>query len=92
MAAFNCTATVMGAVSGADRKISFEMHTDPETTPADDIVAAFVAKLHEVGDLPSPDAYELNSAIRNKDKRVVMAIGQMRRPRDENPFITMISY
>ena len=92
MAAFTCTATVMGAVSGADRKVAFVMQTDPAAIPADDIVAAFVAKLHQDGDLPDPDAYELNSAIRNKEKRVVMAIGNMRWPRDESPFVTMISY
>ena len=92
MAEFTCTATVVGAVSGADRVVTFSMDRNPANTPADEIVEAFISKLYADGDLPSPESYELNSAIRNKDKRVVMVIGHLRGPHDETPFLTMIGY
>ena len=92
MAAFECTATVMGAAAGSDHQFVFAMDRDPATIPADEIVEAFARHLHDAGHLHDPNAYELNSVIRKPEKRLVMAIGHLRRPLDEDPFLTMINY
>ena len=90
MAEYACTATIMGSVSGSDRRITFAMAQDPATSPADEVVEALMDHLHETGDLPHSYAYELNTAFRNADKRVVMAIGHLRFTEDTEPFLTMI--
>ena len=92
MSDFRCTATIMGSVSGSDRQIGFTVDQDPATAPADEVVEALMSHLHETGDLPHSYAYELNTAFRNADKRVIMAIGHLRFPGDSQPFLTMIGY
>ena len=68
------------------------MSRDPAVTPVDEVVEAFIGKLHATGNLPSADSYELNSAMRNKEKRVIMVIGHLLGPYDQTPFLTMIAY
>ena len=92
MTTFTCTATVLGEASGGDRQIAFEMSRDPAVTPVDEVVEAFIGKLHATGNLPSADSYELNSAMRNKEKRVIMVIGHLLGPYVQTPFLTMIAY
>ena len=92
MAEYTCTATIMGSVSGSDRQITYAMDQDPATAPADEVVEALMAHLHESGSLPHSYAYELNTALRNADKRVVMVIGHLRFPQGSEPFLTMIGY
>ena len=92
MAEYTCTATIMGSVSGSDRQITYTLAQDPATAPADEVVEALMAYLHDTGDLPNSYAYELNTAFRNTDKRVVMAIGHLRFTGDTEPFLTMIGY
>ncbi len=92
MAAFECTATVMGAASGSDHRFTFSMARDPAQVPADEVVEAFARHLYEDGHLQDPNAYELNTVIRKSEKRLILAIGHLRHPLDEDPFLTMIGY
>ena len=92
MAEYTCTATIMGSVSGSDRQITYSMDRDPATVPADEVVEALMAYLHETGDLPHTYAYELNTAFRNADKRVILSIGHLHFTEDTEPFLTMIGY
>ena len=92
MTAFECTATVMGVAAGSDHRFLFRMNQDPAQAPADEVVEAFARHLHDGGHLHDPNAYELNTVIRKPEKRLIMAIGHLRHPHDEDPFLTMINY
>ena len=92
MADYPCKATVMGPVSGSDRRFDYVMDQDPASAPADEVVESLMAYLHDTGDLPNTHAYELNTAFRNTERRLVMAIGHLRYTNDSEPFLTMIAY
>ena len=47
MAAYECTATVMGAASGSDHRFPFGMDRDPAHVPADEVAEAFARHPHD---------------------------------------------
>ncbi|MCG8356794.1 MAG: hypothetical protein MI920_14585 [Kiloniellales bacterium] len=85
-------AVVLGPRSGGDRWYDYEFDRDPEQTPADELVESFMQHLHDEKELPAAYAYELNSAIKNPNKRVVMAIGSLHLQNEDMPFVSMISW
>ena len=86
-----CHAVVMGPVSGADGQYEFDADDGLFGKPADEIVEAFMHHIHSQGMIKHAFHYELNSAFKNKEKRVVTAIGQLHLNGDELPFTVMIS-
>lgn len=83
-------AVVMGPMSGTDSTYSFSVDDDFFTLPADEIVEQFIDYLHRHGDLPDKNAYELNSAFKNREKNVVTALGSLFFANEEMPFVVMI--
>ena len=92
MAKFPLTAVVLGPKSGSDRWHEFSIDRDPETTPADEIVETFMTFLHDQNELPDPNSYELNSAIRSRNENVVMCLGTLFFSNEQMPFAAMISW
>jgi hypothetical protein len=86
-----CHAVVMGPVSGSDSKYDFEVDDGFFNKPADEIVEAFMSHIHREGVIKNEIGYELNSAFKNKEKRVVTAIGSLHLNGDDLPFTVMIS-
>jgi hypothetical protein len=91
MAKATCHAVVLGPISGSDSHYEFEADDDLFQRPADEIVEAFMAHIHREGVIKHEFGYELNSAHKNKEKRVVTAIGNLLLDGDELPFTAMIS-
>lgn len=91
MSKATCHAVVMGPVSGSDTHYEFDVEADFFDKPADEIVEAFMAHIHEAGIIRHEFHYELNSAFKNKEKRVVTAIGNLQLEGDDLPFTAMIS-
>ena len=91
MAKIQCQAIVMGPVSGSDSTYQFEAPDDLFSRPADEIVEAFANHIHEAGVIRSSASYELNSAMKNREKNVVTAIGNLILNGDHLPFVVMIS-
>ncbi len=91
MANIIAKAVVMGPVSGSDSSYSFTAEDDFFELPADDIVERFIDHLHKAGDLPTENAYELNSAFKNKEKQVVTALGSLFFANETMPFVVMIN-
>ncbi|NBC32239.1 MAG: hypothetical protein GVY13_06130 [Alphaproteobacteria bacterium] len=91
MARIHCRAIVMGPVSGSDSTYEFDAPDDVFVRPADEAVEAFMAHLHEAGVISSAVSYELNSAVKNREKNVITAIGNLILNGDELPFVAMIS-
>ena len=90
MAEVVARAVVMGPVSGSDSTYTFKVDDDFFGLPADDIVERFIDHLHEAGDLPERNAYELNSAFKNRERNVVTALGNLYFANEEMPFVVMI--
>lgn len=86
-----CEATVMGYRSGGDSKYRFELEDDPMNMPADDVVDALIGHLRATGYLTKNCTYETNSAIRNKEVGVVLAIGTLYIKSDPMPFAAFIA-
>ena len=86
-----CHAVVMGPVSGSDGHYEFEADEALFRQPADEIVEAFMHHIHQEGVIKHEFHYELNSAFKNKEKRVVTAIGNLHLDGDDLPFTVMIS-
>ena len=91
MAKIHCQAIVMGPVSGSDSTYRFDAPDDLFGRPVDEIVEAFAAHIHDAGVITSPVSYELNSAMKNPEKNVVTAIGNLILQGDHLPFVVMIS-
>lgn len=90
MALVRANAVVLGPQSGSDSRYTFQVEEDFFQLPADDIVERFIDHLHEEGILPEKNAYELNSALKNKERSVVTALGSLRFANEEVPFVAMI--
>lgn len=91
MSKIHCQAIVMGPVSGSDSTYKFDAPDDLFSRPADEIVEAFAAHIHEAGVISGAASYELNSAMKNREKNVVTAIGNLILGGDHLPFVVMIS-
>ena len=84
-------AAMMDAETGGSQNYEFEGAADLFGKPADDIVGAFVASMSAEGGRPVPLHYELNSAIKKRQKQVVMATGSLIFEHGDIPFLLMIS-
>lgn len=86
-----CEATVMGHRSGADSRYRFQIEGDPMTMPADEVVEALMDHLRRTGIIGAGTRYELNSAIRNAECGVVLAVGTLLLKQHPLPFAAFIS-
>ena len=86
-----CRGVIMGQQAGSDSTYRFEIERDFERTPADELVEHLMAHLQQVGMLRDRYDYELNSAIRNRDAGVVMAIGSLHLRNQHLPFAVLIT-
>ena len=84
-------AAMMDAETGGSQQYEFEAAADLFGKPADDIVGAFVASMSGEDGRPTPLHYELNSAIKKRQKQVVMATGSLIFEHGDIPFLLMIS-
>ncbi len=84
-------AAMMDAETGGNKNYQFEAAADLFSKPADDIVSAFIHSLRDDAGQPAPPEYELNSAIKKRQKQVVMATGSLIVGHGEIPFLVMIS-
>ena len=84
-------AAMMDAETGGSQEFRFESDADLFRKPAHDIVNAFIDSLSGEGGRPAPLHYELNSAIKKRQKQVVMATGSLIFGHGEIPFLVMIS-
>lgn len=91
MAKTLCEATVMGYRSGGDSKYRFELPDDPMNLPADDVVDLLIQHLRDTNYLTERCTYETNSAIRNTEVGVVMAMGTLFIKGDPMPFLAFIA-
>jgi hypothetical protein len=58
---------------------------------AREIVDTFIKHLNSESTYPSPMSYELNSAVKKKTKKIVLATGSLIVVKGEIPFLLMIS-
>ena len=86
------TAVVMGPKSGSDRWYEFTIDQNPDILPSDEIVEPFMKHLDYNGDLPGAYSYELNSAIKSDERKVVMAIGNLHPSNERMPFASINSW
>ena len=86
-----CEATVMGYKSGSDSHYRFELDDDPMNLPADDVVDALMKHLRQTGYLGTNCKYETNTAFRNKEVGVVLAMGTLFLRGDPLPFAAFIA-
>jgi hypothetical protein len=84
-------AAMMDAETGGNTNYEFEGADDLFSKPADDIVGAFIGSLRDEAGRPKPLEYELNSAIKKRQKQVVMASGSLIFGNGDIPFLVMIS-
>lgn len=88
-------ARMMDSATGAEGTYKFEHREDLMSRPADDIVAAFFEHADREVFTRGRVEYELNGAIKNKDTKTVVAIGQLHMAedagRDNQPFTVFIS-
>lgn len=91
MARVHCRAVIMGDQSGADSAYTFEIDRPFDILPADELVEHLMDHLHAEGVLTQRYDYELNSAIRNREQQVVMAIGTLALSNQRLPFAVLVS-
>ncbi len=91
MAKIHCQAIVLGEVSGSDGTYLFDADDDLFQRPADEIVEVFMRHIHDQHIISDREHYELNSAMKNKEKQVVTAVGNLFLKNDALPFVVMIS-
>ncbi len=91
MATLTYNAALMDAETGGNEHYRFEADPRLFDMPADSIVEQFIRHLETSGSHPHPLSYELNSAVKKKGGRFVLATGSLMLPRGEIPFLLMIS-
>lgn len=85
------SAALMDAETGGNEQYQFEADPRLFDMPADSIVEQFIKHLETTGDHPPPLTYELNSAVKKKSGRFVLATGSLMLAKGEIPFLLMIS-
>ena len=91
MAKMHCQAIVSGEVSGSDGVCLFDADDDPFQRPVDEIVEVFMQHIQDQRIISGRDRHELNSAMKNKEKQVVTAVGNLVLKNGTLPFVKMIS-
>jgi hypothetical protein len=84
-------AAMLDAESGGNESYRFEADDQLFSRPADDIVAAFIDHYNVSRNGGKLYSYELNSAVKKRDKPVVLATGALMLEKGELPFLLMIS-
>jgi hypothetical protein len=83
-------AAMMAADTGGCQFYSFEADAGLFTESATDIVDRFMDHLNAQPGL-GPLSYELNSAVKKDEKRIVLATGSLLLEKGDLPFLLMIS-
>jgi len=91
MASVTYCAALLDAETGGNETYEFEAKADLFRMPARDIVDTFIKHLNNESSYPSPMSYELDSAVKKKNRRIVMATGSLIVAKGEIPFLLMIS-
>ncbi len=91
MATVTYSAALMDAETGGNEQYLFEADPRLFDMPADSIVEQFIKHLESTGNHPNPLSYELNSAVKKKSDRFVLATGSLMLAKGEIPFLLMIS-
>lgn len=91
MATVTYSAALMDAETGGNEQYLFEADPRLFDMPADSIVEQFIKHLESTGNHPHPLSYELNSAVKKKSDRFVLATGSLMLAKGEIPFLLMIS-
>ncbi|MGE0560014.1 MAG: hypothetical protein AB7O69_17260 [Burkholderiales bacterium] len=91
MANVTHNAALMDAESGGNEYYSFEDVPELFELPADSIVERFIRHLETTGVYPAPIDYALDSAVKKKDNRFVLATGSLAVTNGEVPFLLMIA-
>ena len=84
-------ASFFDAETGTHETYKFEAENDLFRRPADDVVDRFIGYMNVENSYGHPLSYELNSAVKKNDMRIVMASGSLLLERGEIPFMVMIS-
>ncbi|WP_299437819.1 hypothetical protein [uncultured Rhodospira sp.] len=91
MANITFVAQMMDAADGPDASYEFEADENIFDRPRMELIAKFMEHVDHV-ELPKEDVgYEIYSAFKNKDLKVVTAMGALRLAHGEIPFMLMIS-
>ena len=87
-----CSARMMDAATGGEGTYEFDAPDDLFKKPADEIVAAFFDHV-ETEILKHEADWELNGALKNKERNIVTAMGSIIPSRSEPPlpFLRMIA-
>lgn len=91
MSEINCRAVIMDAHSGAENTYRFTAPADILSHPADEIVERFMDHMNEIHYTHNPIRWELNSAMKNRDAKVVTALGHLLFEHGDIPFMAMIA-
>lgn len=85
-----CHAVMMDADRGTEARYDFDLEKEVFDHPAHEVINAFFDYLKAHHEAPEHGQWELNSAIRNKEKRLVTSMGHLILPHGEIPFMLMI--
>jgi len=96
MASAIYSAAMIDAETGGNETYRFKARPDLLEMPVPDIIDAFIKHLDSEGIYPSPMSYELDSAVKRKNRRIVLATGSLilgkgDQKQGEIPFLLMIS-
>jgi hypothetical protein len=81
----------MDAETGGNENYAFNAAPDLFELPAETIVERFIRHLESTDTHPAPISYALDSAVKKKDNRFVLATGSLVLAKGEIPFLLMIS-
>lgn len=91
MATAKYKATIMDAETGAENTYEFEAEPDLFDKPRAKLIEAFMSYVDHV-ELPKEDiGYDIVSAFKDRERKVVTCIGTMRLHGGDIPFMAMIS-
>lgn len=91
MASVTYCAALLDAKTGGNETYEFDAKADLFQRPARYIVDTFIKHLTNESGYSLHMSYELNSAVKKKTKKIVMATGSLILARGEIPFLLMIS-
>lgn len=84
-------AALIDAETGGNENYAFDAAPGLFEMPAEDIVGCFIRHLETTDTHPTPIRYALDSAVKKKDNRFVLATGSLMLPNGEIPFLLMVS-
>jgi len=91
MANITYVAQMVDAAEGPDANYEFEADENMFDRPRGELIACFMEHVNHI-ELPKEDVgYEIYSAFKNRDLKVVTATGALRLSHGDIPFMVMIS-